>query len=91
MIFHENYQIEEFTLSLAVESVTLWRLQKRLFCRLPQLRRIYSEAVFRKPNKWSKVEELFIEENVIKLNGKEYMLWNGKVNFNRLKEFYARK
>jgi hypothetical protein len=82
-----NYQIDERTLSLAVESVSLWRLQKRMFFKLPQLRSIYSEAIFKKTKKWSKVEQLSIEERLIVLNGVEYTLWGGEVNFNRLEEF----
>lgn len=82
-----NYQIDERTLSLAVESVSLWRLQKRMFFKSPQLRSIYSEAIFKKTKKWSKVEQLSIEENMIFLNGVSYYAWKGNVNFNRLKEF----
>ena len=82
-----NYQIDERTLSLAVENVSLWRLQKRLFFKSPQLRSIYSEAIFKKTKKWSKVEQLSIEERLIVLNGVEYTLWGGEVNFNRLVEF----
>lgn len=80
-----NYQIDERTLSLAVESVSMWKLQKRMFFRLPQLRSIYSEAIFKKTKNWSKVEQLSISQRVIVLNGVEYMLWGGEVNFNRIK------
>lgn len=82
-----NYQIDDSTLSLAVESVAMWRIQKRMFFKLPQLKSIYSEAIFKKTKKWSKVEQLSIAENMILLNGVTYTVWNGKVNFNRLKQF----
>jgi hypothetical protein len=82
-----NYQIDDSTLSLAVESVAMWRIQKRNFFKLPQLKSIYSEAIFKKTKKWSKVEQLSIAENMILLNGVTYTVWNGKVNFNRLKQF----
>lgn len=86
-----NYQIDERTLSLAVENVSLWRLQKRMFFKSPQLRSIYSEAIFKKTKKWSKVEQLSIEENMIFLNGVSYYVWKGNVNFNRLKQFQEAK
>jgi hypothetical protein len=82
-----NYQIDDSTLSLAVESVGMWRIQKRMFFKLPQLKSIYSEAIFKKTKKWSKVEQLSIAEKMILLNGVTYTVWNGKVNFNRLKQF----
>lgn len=86
-----NYLIDESTLSLAVESVAMWRIQKRMFFKLPQLKCMYSEAVFRKTKKWSRVEQLSIEENMILLNGITYTVWNGNVNFNRLKQFQDNK